>query len=80
MERSVPLSGTPGTWAGRPETPSEPVAPVPQAAPALTQSMLATWDTPSIIRYADLAGAGVQQWELWCLPHHDLAKRHSLAK
>jgi hypothetical protein len=57
--------------------------PTPQTAPnsvSLTQSILNTWDTPSIIRWCDLATAGVPAWELWVLSKHDLAKKHSVPK
>jgi hypothetical protein len=46
----------------------------------LTQSLLAVWDTASVIRWCDLATAGVQASELWVLAKHDLSKKHSLPK
>jgi hypothetical protein len=55
----------------------------PKTAPftvPLTQSILHTWDLGSILRYCDLPGAGVYQWEQYVLPHHDLAKKHSIPK
>jgi hypothetical protein len=60
-----------------------PRQPTPRTTPnsvPLTQSILAIWDLSSILRWCDLASAGVQPWELQVLPHHDLAKKHSLPK
>ena len=57
--------------------------PEPQTAPGsvtLTESLLRTWGVGQIQQYCNLAGAGVSAWELYVLPHHDLAKKHSLPK
>jgi len=44
----------------------------------LTAAILDTWDVPSITRWGNLAASGVAQWELWCLPKHDLKKKHGI--
>ena len=50
------------------------------ALPEPPKDVLAVWDLGSILRWCELAGGGVQPWELSVLPHHDLAKKHSLPK
>jgi hypothetical protein len=45
----------------------------------LTAAILDCWDIPSIIRYCNLASAGVQTWELSCLSKHDLKKKHGIS-